>query len=334
MFNKQENLVIDCEYFVFRHTFFQDFIQYFYYLPNREVEASRVARGNFRGYISRIVADEIEIELDQCNVATKTEGISANGWSFTIPISPSRLVYQKLHKLADDYIIVTPPYTKFSIFQSPFANRFIIHISQDMMHYYCQTLHLPEPHSFLHPSDQTSPVFHCSSEKINSLRQLCFELFQMAFNLESCPKRMPRPNVSLIKQQLKEGIAENLLLSLAESREIKPKKALMKRSSVLKNAEQFMIGNLKTDVTTKDICDNSKVSQRNLEYIFKDFYGIPPKKFFNLLRLNALNKELRQRLKKTNIVNIAQDYGFFHRGRLATDYKKLFGELPSETLGK
>ena len=34
----------------------------------------------------------------------------------------------------------------------------------------------------------------------------------------------------------------------------------------------------------------------------------------------------------TKILNIANDWGFWHMGQFAADYKSLFGELPSETL--
>ncbi len=34
-----------------------------------------------------------------------------------------------------------------------------------------------------------------------------------------------------------------------------------------------------------------------------------------------------------NINDLAEDLGFLHRGQLARDYQKLFGELPRETKG-
>ncbi|WP_287873716.1 helix-turn-helix domain-containing protein, partial [Microcystis sp. M034S1] len=70
---------------------------------------------------------------------------------------------------------------------------------------------------------------------------------------------------------------------------------------------------------------------RTLEYIFKDFYQMSPYNYFKLLRLNALHQSLKQNNQTKLVYEIAEELGFFHRGYLASDYKKLFGYFPSET---
>jgi len=50
----------------------------------------------------------------------------------------------------------------------------------------------------------------------------------------------------------------------------------------------------------------------------------------------ALNEKLSELQSKhgqpPNIVDVASRWGFWHMGQLAADYRKHFGELPSETL--
>jgi len=87
--------------------------------------------------------------------------------------------------------------------------------------------------------------------------------------------------------------------------------------------------------TVFELCLIAGASERTLEYAFKEHYGFGPKEFITKHRLNHVQKHLRKSdpLNKT-VQQIAHKYGFWHMGQFSADYKKLFGELPSETLKK
>jgi AraC family ethanolamine operon transcriptional activator len=137
--------------------------------------------------------------------------------------------------------------------------------------------------------------------------------------------------LNFVRQQLKEEIVKDFLLTLAVTKDIKPPKNTIRRTSILKKAEEMMRKNLRSDLTIPTICQELEVSQRTLEYIFKDFYQMSPYNYFKLLRLNALHQSINQNNQTKLIHEIAEELGFFHRGYLASDYKKLFGYFPSET---
>ena len=66
---------------------------------------------------------------------------------------------------------------------------------------------------------------------------------------------------------------------------------------------------------------------------FKTDYGITPKKYLQNLRLNAIHKELFLAYPKAvTIIDLAQKYNFFHMGHFSQEYKKIFGQTPSQTL--
>ena len=61
--------------------------------------------------------------------------------------------------------------------------------------------------------------------------------------------------------------------------------------------------------------------------------GSKGKSFVLRCRLNMVRKELRgSDHSTTKVVDIANDYGFWHMGRFAANYCQLFQGLPSETL--
>ena len=75
------------------------------------------------------------------------------------------------------------------------------------------------------------------------------------------------------------------------------------------------------------------VSQRTLEYTFKDQFGLSPVQFVRILHMNR-SRELLMEAEpgSKSIRDIANQCGFRHHGRFSIEYRKLFGELPSQTL--
>jgi len=86
--------------------------------------------------------------------------------------------------------------------------------------------------------------------------------------------------------------------------------------------------------TASDLCRQADCSQRWLEQCFKKRFGITPKKYVKYLRLARVRDELLKAGKdeKTTIIEVASEQGFWHMGQFAADYRKLYGELPSESL--
>ena len=81
-----------------------------------------------------------------------------------------------------------------------------------------------------------------------------------------------------------------------------------------------------------DLSKEIGISERNLRYVFTNKIGFGPKKYIYNLKLNKVRQELKnKRDEKVNI--LANKYGFWHAGKFASDYRQLFGELPSKTNG-
>lgn len=106
-----------------------------------------------------------------------------------------------------------------------------------------------------------------------------------------------------------------------------------KRTEIVNAAEAYIDQRLDLPLTVIEVCEELQVSIRTLQYAFSQRYGISPKQFIRAKRLNAARKMLRlSNSKEQTVVDIANDYGFWHMGQFAADYRKHFGELPSATL--
>lgn len=93
---------------------------------------------------------------------------------------------------------------------------------------------------------------------------------------------------------------------------------------------QYIDNNLKNDISLDELCFISKVSVRSIYNMFSASFSTTPRSYIKNRKLQKVREELLGGRAK-NVTEVAFDYGFMHLGRLSCDYKKLFGELPSET---
>jgi AraC family ethanolamine operon transcriptional activator len=105
------------------------------------------------------------------------------------------------------------------------------------------------------------------------------------------------------------------------------------RSSLVKQAEDYMQAHLDHPLTLADLCQALGTSSRALSYGFQDIFGMSPMAHLKVLRLYGVHRALKAAIPCSTIVlNIANQFGFWSMGHFARDYKTMFGELPSETL--
>jgi len=95
----------------------------------------------------------------------------------------------------------------------------------------------------------------------------------------------------------------------------------------------FLLNSLEETMSIQSIVEQFRTSDKTLENSFKSLFGITPKHFMNLLKLNKAHEDLHHAdALTTNVSDIAIKWGFSHFGRFAKEYKALFEVLPSETL--
>ena len=102
-----------------------------------------------------------------------------------------------------------------------------------------------------------------------------------------------------------------------------------RRADLLPDAEHLMAAHIADDITSQQIAKELGVSYRVLNYAVRDAYGLSPGRFFRAMKLHAA-----RRLLLSTEVPVAQAgalVGMYTPGRFAAQYRRLFGELPSET---
>lgn len=86
-------------------------------------------------------------------------------------------------------------------------------------------------------------------------------------------------------------------------------------------------------VSMLQLCHEFRVPERTLRGAFCREFGMSPICYHQLVRMNRVRDELLQQQPKRGAVSrAATRAGFWHMGRFSQQYKKLFGETPSETM--
>ncbi|MDJ0864094.1 MAG: helix-turn-helix domain-containing protein [Gammaproteobacteria bacterium] len=105
------------------------------------------------------------------------------------------------------------------------------------------------------------------------------------------------------------------------------------RQRTLRKFEEVIEYHLSRDLRIPDLSVHVGIGQRTLEYFCNDFYGVSPRRYLTVRRLNSVRDCLLTGMADgESIAGIAARFGFRHAGRFSQAYRSLFGELPSKTL--
>jgi len=95
--------------------------------------------------------------------------------------------------------------------------------------------------------------------------------------------------------------------------------------------DDWILKNIHRDIAAEELAECGNVSVSTLYCRFRELKGMTPGHYVKDLKLH----NIRQRMTSgqvRNITSVALEYGFSHLGRFSSEYKSIFGELPSETL--
>jgi AraC-like DNA-binding protein len=105
------------------------------------------------------------------------------------------------------------------------------------------------------------------------------------------------------------------------------------RSYIVQRAEKLALAYIGKPLQMSALCRALGVSERTLRKLFNEIHGRPPSRHLRMLRLSQVRRALlRARGQRFTVTEIAIDFGFGELGRFAVEYRKVFGESPSETL--
>jgi len=172
-----------------------------------------------------------------------------------------------------------------------------------------------------------APAFRLNGTAGLRLRHLCGDLRRILYTTDQHSVRN-----SLPLRKIEGDLITLLLQAQAHNYTRLMNRQHQAGSWRLDAAEQYMRANAHLPLSLGDICQVAGVNARTLQHSFRMRRGCTPMEFLRNIRMEEVRKGLLDPGESTSVSGEATHWGFLHFGRFSSEYRALFGELPSETL--
>lgn len=309
-------------FYLYQHI--SDFDEFCANALNWDLDYRQLEHGAFSSELPTFGTNQVLFSRGKLGRRMLQRGSSPQGMiTFGLLVDPAIHIYWRNKDVSGEQLFIFPPCGElYSVTQSNF-DVFVISLTEQKLDEVCTSLQLPDFRKLIGGHE----VFRCNQHMLATFRNFLINTEQ-TFTTEQCTI-----NNSLHLKQLENGLSEQIIMLFADSNQPVIRNPPRKRDHALLSAVNFIHESRNNILTIPDVCKACNVSQRTLEYAFRERYGLTPKEYTLIYRLNNVRKQLRLADPNRNRVStIAQQQGFWHMGQFSSSYRKLFAELPSETL--
>jgi AraC-like DNA-binding protein len=100
----------------------------------------------------------------------------------------------------------------------------------------------------------------------------------------------------------------------------------------VKRAVDYIQAHLADPITLAELVAVAGVPGRTLFHNFQAFEGLSPMRYVRARRFDRVRRELLRAAPEASVSRVALRWGFAHLGRFAVEYRRRYGESPSDTL--
>lgn len=180
-----------------------------------------------------------------------------------------------------------------------------------------------EAHGTLSRESGNAHLKPVGSRQMAAMREFIPEIFAM---LRHCPTLLQG---SRERRSLRKSILSNVTEILVDfSADDYNRLTHGKQWKIVAEAREYVRTNADDPISVAELCARLNVSRRTLQYCFQELLGMSPIAFLRTERLNGARRMLKQ---AHSVTEAAAAWGFWHFSHFAQDYRKMFGELPSDT---
>ena len=305
---------------------FDDFEAFTASLHGYDIEIQQLDRGRFTARSHHVVSAAVVLNHFIATRRLEVQGNPpANVRTFGIPTEQCQHFLWRNQPSDGNTIQIYRDVTELEMVTQPFFEAIDLSIPEDILNHQCQTLGLPELDLIIGNAEMLT----CHPKDMRALRH---SLFRVSQTLSHDPALI---NTIGMQNEIEYELPRLLLKALCSAKANKQCSRPLKQQLALRKAVDYIKTNTNCPITLNELCQVTQVSARTLQYAFLKHFGLSPKAYLRVQRLNNSHKELfASNPFDERVAEVAYRHGFWHMAQFASDYKRLFGELPSMTLRK
>ena len=281
-------------------------------------EVRQLGAGKFRSDLAVRRVQDVDLYADRFNKAISVYlEPPADTVSFLFPRSVTGKFLACGHNVGNDKLIVIPDGSSVDIAAPDLAGSEAITISNTL---YVELSEVLTP-TLIRPDDLT--IVEGNSAQLHHLRQTLLNL-------------VAYPESDVNDEQLSDLLAATIVWitdNPGQGSQSLDLNASTARIRIAKLAQEYIEEYHRETVRMEDLCRVTSVGIRTLQRCFKEYFELSISDYLKAVRLNTAHRELTvAHPSEDSVTSIALRNGFTHLGRFSTEFRNLFGQLPSEIL--
>ncbi len=289
----------------------------------------KLTPGNFLGQFTEACFADFFLHREILNQPLRETGQGPkNCYTFCTPLRIQGEAYANGHtfdeSLLQRQVLMLGVNSDMEFYTPSFIDNLVVSIPQDILTRYVATV---EGWDIIPMLSQATSHFITKPQP----EKLSTALLSVLKRIQDSPQQLSQATT---QQLLKDFILEQVLVTLKKALEgPQPLVASANKSAAFALACDYIEAYPQRPITVAELCNLTGVSRSTLQGSFKKQFGMSPKEYLKVRRLNGARRDLLVATPKTaKVTDIATAWGFWHLGAFGQAYKTLFGELPSQTL--
>lgn len=304
---------------------FDDFDAFTETARDWDLDFQQLEAGKFNARLQQCGLENGQLGKAKFNRKLNQSGLTPAGLrTYVVPANPDLQLNWRRHQVSGNDLMIFPANGELASISNSCFEVFTISLADEWLEKQADSLESRQALTML----RSCEVVQLTSGAMSQIRNACAGI------LENLTARSEYLHSLDFTYQVREELPRLMIQALGQYIARKAPAPLARvRHQALKSAREAINCHGRDMITVSRLCEISGASERTLQYAFQEEFGISPKSYIQAHRLNHVRKELRSSdSESTVITDIANDWGFWHMGQFAADYRRMFGELPSATL--